>query len=129
MSGFAAQLVADPAGTLDAMMKDAPVADRAALERAEVKAVMMDEAREAFRSGPTGWYDDAWVLSQPWDSILNDVRAPVWIWHGDLDRNSPLPAMRRLASQVNLASFTELPGRGHLAAIDREEELLTAFIA
>lgn len=129
MSGFAAQLVADPAGTLDAMMKDAPVADRAALERAEVKAVMMDEAREAFRSGPTGWYDDAWVLSQPWDSILNDVRAPVWIWHADLDRNSPLPAMRRLASQVNLASFTELPGRGHLAAIDREEELLTALIA
>lgn len=129
MSGFAVQLVADPAGTFDAMMKDAPTADRAALERAEVKAVMMDEMREAFRSGPTGWYDDAWVLSQPWDSILNDVRAPVWIWHGDLDRNSPLPAMRRLAAQVNLASFTELRGRGHLAVVDREEEILTALLA
>jgi pimeloyl-ACP methyl ester carboxylesterase len=124
----AATMMADPIGTLASAMKDAPPVDREMLERREVQAVLMDSLREAFRQGPEGWFDDSWVLSNDWGFDLGDVRLPVHMWYGELDRNVPLNAMKRMGQELQVASLTVIPGAGHLGWLAQEEEVLLTLL-
>lgn len=128
MAGPAKQMMADPAGMMAAAMKDAPDIDRRMLQRPEVQAVLVEQLREGFRHGPAGWFDDAWVLTREWGFDLEAVRVPVWVWHGELDRTSPLTAARQMAAQLRAQSFKVVPGQGHLCAITEEEDILGTLL-
>jgi pimeloyl-ACP methyl ester carboxylesterase len=86
----AAQLAADPGAALDSMMADAPEVDRELLSSPPIRDVLLESLRESFANGPTGWFDDSWCMSPPWDFALSDVKVPVRMWYGELDRNVPL---------------------------------------
>ncbi len=62
MAEPAKQIMADPVGMIGASMRYAWAIDRGMLERPEVQAALIEQLREGFRQGPTGWFDDAWVL-------------------------------------------------------------------
>jgi pimeloyl-ACP methyl ester carboxylesterase len=119
----------DPFGTIDYAMADAPEADREVLGRQGVREHLADSLREAFANGPTGWYDDSWTISTAWGFELADVRMPVHMWYGELDRNVPLAAVRTMASQLDVASLEILPDVGHLGWLAHEERVIRALLA
>jgi pimeloyl-ACP methyl ester carboxylesterase len=130
MSEPAKRMKSDPSAMFAAAMKDAPAIDRSMLERPEVQLALNEQLREAFVNGPEGWFDDAWVLTQPWGFDLEVVTVPLWIWHGELDRNSPLSAVRRMNEQLHcVQSFKVFPEQGHLCILREEENILRALLA
>lgn len=124
----AAHITADPIGVLDAAMADAPEADREILARPEIRALAAESIREGFANGPFGWFDDGWALSSPWGFDLRDVSSPVHMWYGEIDRNVPLTAVRRMAEQLEVASFEVLPDAGHFGWLDHEERIVRSLI-
>jgi pimeloyl-ACP methyl ester carboxylesterase len=124
----ASRMTDDPVGTLVAAMEDAPPVDRAMLEQPEVRAVIADAFREAFRTGPFGWFDDTWSLMRPWGFRLEDVHTPVHLWYGESDRNVPLAAARAMAAQLQVASFEVLPDTGHGGWLVHEERILRTLL-
>jgi pimeloyl-ACP methyl ester carboxylesterase len=124
----AARMTADPVGTLVAALEDAPPVDRAMLEQPEVRAVIADSFREAFRTGPFGWFDDAWSLMNPWGFRLEDVRTPLHLWYGESDRNVPLAAAQAMAARLRVESFEVIPGAGHAGWLVQEERVLRTLL-
>jgi pimeloyl-ACP methyl ester carboxylesterase len=124
----AALMMGDPVGTLAGAMEDAPAADRAMLERPEVRDALAESLREAFRNGPAGWFDDSWCLSNDWGFELSNVAVPVWLWYGELDRNVPLSAARRMADQLQVSAFTVIPDVGHFGWLAKEETVLRTLL-
>jgi len=125
----AAQLAADPGAALDSIMADAPEVDRELLSSQSIRSMLVESLREGFANGPTGWFDDAWCLSNSWGFALSDVSAPVHMWCGELDRNVPLTAVERMASELDVASFELIPGGGHLSWIAQDESVLDTLLA
>jgi len=124
----ASQMGADPVGTLVAAMEDAPPVDRAMLEQPEVRAVIADAFREAFRAGPFGWFDDAWSIMSSWGFRLEDVRTPLHLWYGDSDRNVPLSAAKAMATRLRVESLEVIPGAGHSGWLMHEERVLHTLL-
>jgi pimeloyl-ACP methyl ester carboxylesterase len=124
----AAQAAADPGAMLDAAMADAPPVDREMLARPDVRSKLVESLREAFVNGPQGWFDDSYALTMPWDFELGDVSSPVRMWYGEADRNVPIKAVRKMASQLRVESFEILPGVGHLGWLLHEERVLGTLL-
>jgi pimeloyl-ACP methyl ester carboxylesterase len=124
----AAQIPSDPMGVLDGVMADAPSVDREMLKRPDLREVLAESLREAFANGPLGWYDDSWALSTTWDFSLEEVRSPVHMWYGELDRNVPIRAVRAMAARLRVASFDVIPNAGHLGWLAREEQVLQTLL-
>jgi pimeloyl-ACP methyl ester carboxylesterase len=124
----AAQAASDPGGMLDAAMADAPPVDREMLARPDVRATLVESLREAFVNGPQGWFDDSYALTMPWDFELGDVSQRVHMWYGEADRNVPIKAVQKMASQLRVESFEIMPGVGHLGWLMHEERVLRTLL-
>ena len=129
MAPIAEALAADTMGAFDSAMADAPEPDRAWMARPEVRATLVEGIQEAFANGPHGWFDDAWVLSTDWGFALGDVRAPVHLWYGELDRNVPINAVRKMTAELDVASFELIPDKGHFGWLEQEEQVLETLLA
>ena len=53
-------------------------------------------------------------LMEPLDFRLEDIAAPVLVWHGEDDRLVPSSHGRHIAERIPGARFTALPGHAHL---------------
>jgi pimeloyl-ACP methyl ester carboxylesterase len=129
MAPIAEALAADTMGAFDAAMTDAPEPDRAWMARPEVRETLTEAIREGFANGPYGWFDDAWALSTDWGFALADVSVPVHLWYGELDRNVPISAVRKMAEQLDVASFDLIPGKGHFGWLEQEDQVLQTLLA
>lgn len=129
LAGPAAYLAADPGSALDSMMADAPEVDRELLSTPAIRSMVVESLAEGFANGPTGWFDDAWCLSNPWGFSLSDVRVPVHMWYGELDRNVPLKAVEKMASELDVSSFELIPGGGHLSWLAQAESVLETLLS
>jgi pimeloyl-ACP methyl ester carboxylesterase len=128
LAEHAAQIPSDPIGVIESAMADAPPVDREMLQRPDVREVLAASLREAFANGPLGWFDDSWSLSTPWDFSLEDVRVPVHMWYGALDRNVPIRAVQAMAERLQVASFELIPDAGHLGWLAHEEAVLRTLL-
>lgn len=83
---------------------------------------------EGFRQGVGGVVDEYAIESRPWGFALEQIRAPVRLWHGDEDRIVPLAHSIYTAGRLPGARLQVLAGVGHLlgAAI---EPVVTAIAA
>jgi pimeloyl-ACP methyl ester carboxylesterase len=103
----------------------APV-DGQYLARPDVRTILAESLFEAFRTGSRG---PAWELalySRPWGFRLEDIGAPVHLWHGEQDANHPVAMGRHLATVIPECQASFYPGEGHLHFIDRLPEILAA---
>lgn len=95
-------------------MATVPAADRRVLATAGVSARLAATFIEGLRPGIEGPAIDLRLFGQPWEVPLGDVIAPSRLWIGTADRNVPIAAAKRLASQLRGCTVIELPGEGHL---------------
>jgi pimeloyl-ACP methyl ester carboxylesterase len=62
-----------------------------------------------------GWVADLTALTSPWDFGLDDITAPVELWHGALDQMVPVTHGRWLAAHLPTAVAHLRPDGGHLS--------------
>jgi pimeloyl-ACP methyl ester carboxylesterase len=82
---------------------------------------------EAFRSGTAGVIDDYRVLASPWEFEPEAIEIRVDFWHGDEDRMVALDEARAVAARMPNATFTVVPGAGHLLLMDHLPDVFAAL--
>jgi pimeloyl-ACP methyl ester carboxylesterase len=87
-------------------------ADRRAMD--ERGSMVMATFNEAFRQGPGGVIQDYRLLDRAWGFDFEDVRAPVHLWHGDVDKVVPFARSEEMAAWLPNAFLHLVHGAGHL---------------
>jgi pimeloyl-ACP methyl ester carboxylesterase len=108
-------------GQVDAVMD--PV-DVAVSREPNMRARFIDQLRDAFQNGSEGWFEDDMITIRPWGFVPEDVRAEVWLWHGELDRLVPISNGRYLAGHLPRCKTAFLPTDGHVSPITQLPEIL-----
>ena len=116
-----------PGCVLTGVAASLPEVDRAIFRRPRVRALLLDDAREALRQGTRGALQELILLSRPWDVPLGQIRMPVRLWHGEADAQVPAAIARRLAAALPDCRASFVPGAGHLWVLDHVDEVLAAL--
>jgi pimeloyl-ACP methyl ester carboxylesterase len=82
---------------------------------------------EAFRNGSAGVVDDYRVLASPWGFEPEQIEFPVRFWHGDDDRIVVIADARAVAQRMPNATFTTVPGEGHMMLMAHFDDFLEAM--
>ena len=102
-------------------------ADRRAAARFGDDRQLLDMFTEAFLHGTRGVLDDYASISVGWGFAVEQIRRPVYIWHGDADTTVPIAHSEALAARLREPRLTVWPGEGHLAIIEHIGEVLDAL--
>jgi pimeloyl-ACP methyl ester carboxylesterase len=124
----AKRLATDGFKFLDRATRDAPNADRGVIGDELVRRVLVDDMREAFRQGARGPASDARVIKRRWGFRLEEIRVPVWLWHGQEDRNVPPALARFLSERIPGSRTTFYRTDAHLSTlVGHRREILEAL--
>lgn len=117
-----------PERLIDALHAFMPPADQVIVARPEVRASLLAGLREGFRQGGRGATDELRLFVGPWGFRLEDIRAPVRLWHGEADDLVPCAMGRYVAGAIPGCRAEFIKGAGHYWVFDHIEELLQALI-
>jgi pimeloyl-ACP methyl ester carboxylesterase len=104
-----------------------PEPDQKMLEDPEVRAMYLDQIREAVRPGLEGYGWDEVVERNPWGFRLADVKAQVYLWHGDQDPYIPRSHVEVMGSQIANCETTFYPDEAHGLIVTRWREILATL--
>lgn len=123
--GFADRLAAraaairrDPAHLLVSIRDGLTDADRRIVSAPAVGEMLLRNYREALRTSAYGWLDDNLALLSDWGFDPVAVTRPVLLWHGALDRFSPVGHFKWLAARIPRARPVLEPDAGHFGALE-----------
>jgi len=102
-----------PEQAIGRMAASAGEADRAALERPEIRALLGQSLAETFRSGARGPALDLRLATADWGLAVREIRPEVHLWRGGADAELPAADARRLAGTLARCAILEVPGAGH----------------
>jgi pimeloyl-ACP methyl ester carboxylesterase len=78
--------------------------------------------------GARGVVDDYAALGRPWGFAVEEITVPVQCWHATTDPIVPLHHTDELVRRIPGAQVTHWDGGGHLAIIDRIDEVFDALL-
>ena len=110
------------------MSPEAPEADRDAFAQTPGLASTLAESISRGAAGVDGWMDDAVASARPWGFRMQDIRVPVTIRHGELDRLCKVEHGRWLAAHVPGAKAQILPGQGHTSVTVPFDEVMDELL-
>jgi pimeloyl-ACP methyl ester carboxylesterase len=119
----------DPASVFERGKKARPPADQNLWYRSEVREVCLASGAEGFRNGTRGHAWETRLLLRPWGFRLEDVRVPVYLWHGTDDHETPVGMARESARRLPDCRPTICEGEGHSLLFAHWEEILTQLIS
>lgn len=96
---------------------DLPPADQAALAEPRVRQSFLALLHEAWRQGGRGLAWDAALVSRSWGFGLEEISLPIYLWHGDTDRNAPLAMALQMAAGLRNSHLQVLPNEGHFSPV------------
>jgi pimeloyl-ACP methyl ester carboxylesterase len=116
----------DPARRERSLRRDMVTAPEAAHGglRIEYEAVA-----DALRPGTRATVQELALLKRPWAFPLGEVKTPVHLWHGALDRNAPIAHARGLARELPDATLHIGDSSGHDIGHDRSGEIMSVLAA
>jgi pimeloyl-ACP methyl ester carboxylesterase len=104
-----------------------PEPDQRILEDPEVRAMYLQQILEAVRAGLEGYGWDEVVERNPWGFRLADVKAEVYLWHGDQDPYIPPSHVEAMANQIANCRTRFYPDEAHSLIVTRWREILAAL--
>ena len=104
----------DPEGFFANYTRHNPPSDQAILALPKVREMFLRTYAEATRQGPDAFAWEVTLASRPWGFALEEIAAPLTLWHGDADNSTPLGMARAVAARIPDARLQVLPGEGHL---------------
>src|SRR2546423_3123228 len=75
--------------------------------------ICFESARQAWRSSAAGVMVDADIYATPWGFPLEEVRAPITLWHGTKDRTFAPRLAENVAARLPNCEFHLVEGAGH----------------
>ncbi len=123
--GLLALQLRDPERAIARMMRALPKPDREVLADPRLRERFAEELRESFARGSEGALSDFLVFARPWGFALGEIRVPVHVWHGALDRNVPVAMARHVAASIPGCRANIAPGKGHLFVLQHLGDVLT----
>jgi pimeloyl-ACP methyl ester carboxylesterase len=122
-------ILADPLASFRGVMETAPPSDQEIMRDPAWQEYLRRGMTEALSPGVEGWVDESMLMFGGWSDVdATAVRASLTWWHGDHDRNAPLPAVRRLLRQIPQARLIVWPEAGHLTAYIQEGAILDELL-
>lgn len=118
MTAEALRIRDDPEALLKKLAMDlGPLDSRVVNDRA-VRRQLTETYALAFREGARGWIDDVLAFRRPWGFELGKIEAPALLWHGSLDRFSPIAHTEWLARQIPHAVKILESRASHFTAVE-----------
>jgi pimeloyl-ACP methyl ester carboxylesterase len=114
---------ADPAKAFD-NDRTRPPADEAVMRQPGVRELCIESDVEAFRPGMKGMSWDVRLITQPWGFQLEDIRAPVHIWHGTADNQTSMRMAQYMAERIPNSRLIVYPDEGHMLLFPHWEEII-----
>jgi pimeloyl-ACP methyl ester carboxylesterase len=105
-----------------------PPVDQALLAQPEIRAMFVASYLEATRLGVEAFAGEVRLLVQPWGFRLEEIGAPVMLWHGAEDNSTPVGMARAMARALPRSTLNVLPGEGHLFFLPRWRQIATALV-
>jgi pimeloyl-ACP methyl ester carboxylesterase len=100
-------------------------ADRAVLERPEVRDMLQAGWADANRTGTRAFAEDGRIFSQPWGFDVASIRTTVRFWHGSADESVPIASARSLAEAIPGATLEVIDGAGHFLFFDHFRAIMS----
>ncbi len=120
-----AQARRDSDAYLGRVAASVPPQDRAALAQADVRAALAASLDEAFRQGCQSAAQELELFSQPWGFALEQVGAPVYLFHGEADASVPVSMGRRQAVRLPRCTPRFYPDEAHFSLlVNRAADIL-----
>lgn len=112
--------VARPLATTRLSLRARPLL-RMALQRMDAEALRdrvafeacFESSRQAWRASLEGVIADAEIYAKPWGFRLEDVHAPVAVWHGTRDRTFSFKLAEEVARRLPNSELHLVEGAGH----------------
>jgi pimeloyl-ACP methyl ester carboxylesterase len=83
-----------------------------------------------FQQGALGSMQDLRIFRQPWGIEFSNIRQPVYLWHGDLDKVVPLDHSRHLHRHLPHSELDIVPKEGHFSLpLKHMQEILETVLA
>jgi pimeloyl-ACP methyl ester carboxylesterase len=104
--------------------------DRRMLAQGALARLFVDDFLEAFRQGWVWVAEELALLTRPWGFRLEEIRVPVRLFVGGLDRTVPAAAMRHVAAAIPGCALTCYEDEGHFSLLaNRLDEILAELQA
>lgn len=119
----------DPARDMDRGTGHRPQADEELVHKPEIRDACIKSEVEAFRPGLRGLAWDTRLLTRPWGFRMEDIRVPVYLWHGTDDDLATVAMARYVAGKIPGGKITLCENEGHLLLFPHWEEILIQLIS
>ena len=107
----------------------APEPERKVLEDPNLLRPAIKATKDAFRQGSKGMAYEMTLFSSPWGFELKDISVDnMFLWHGELDENTPACMRKAMANSIPNCQATFYPQEAHLSTIvNHVDEIMTAI--
>lgn len=99
-------------------------ADRKLYANSKLRKEARAGTKEAFRQGYKGAEQDLKIYTTNWGFKLKDIKAKVYLFYGEDDKNVSLNMGKYYDQQIPNSKLTIYPNEGHLATRTHMEEIL-----
>jgi pimeloyl-ACP methyl ester carboxylesterase len=129
-------LYAEPAGRLLRLrpmlalhLLQVAAPDKPVLKRIDIRNILQDSIREAFRCGGRGALEELRLYASEWGLDLARIDCPVHLWHGEQDRTVPVIMGRHLAATIPDCRARFYWEEGHFSLpVNHMEEILATLV-
>lgn len=118
----------DPVRSFESAVEGMIASDQQLMADPRLREIMIENASEVYRQGGRGMYDEGRILAGPWGFRPEEIRTPVFVWHGELDDTVPAEMARHLASLIPGCRAVFFPGEGHHLLYYRWSEILAQLV-
>jgi pimeloyl-ACP methyl ester carboxylesterase len=110
------------------LFRHASRADRAVVDRPEVRRRFRAALLEAARPGVRGLVEDMRVLMEPWCFRPDEVEVEVMLWHGTADEHVPPSVGKSYAAAIPRCRPTFVEAEGHFSLLERRATEIAAAL-
>ena len=114
----AKQVRTNSQGLLNTLWPELGESDRQIIGDVALRRIIARAHAKAVSDSIDGWLDDVMALGSPWGFELSNVTAPVLLWHGADDKQSPASHSKWLAKEIPTAILDLDPGVAHFGAVE-----------
>jgi len=122
-------LLKNPNKMMKQMIKQLPEVDQVLFQDPETGKAIIGSTIEAFKNGVSGPTKEMKLLFRAWGFDLENIKCPVTIWQGDLDRQAPYSHAEIYTKLIPNAQLKLVEGEGHHSLIRHHgEEILRTML-